>query len=441
MTHLVDELKAKADANIAAMRDAALRARDTHARAELMRHMLMTADKVKDRPGPTRCASSWITGWRHGISPARPGRTWRKWKPLPRRFTRTRLAPSDAHDDAVRATCIRLELRLCRGRDAHRRPDGVALDLRTWLVGAGASCPTGKGPPGSRLAGAAVLGGWLLAGLPLAQLLSAHPTGRAPRLEFGGHHDDENRQDRILADRDPGNGAVVDRAPARAQVEIEYWQYTFAQRVTAIDTLIKQFEAANPGIKVKHTHVPYDDFRVKIAAAIPAGQGPDVVQLFYGWLQDYLKAGLLQPLPANAFSVAEVEREFFPIVQQMKVDGKVLRAAHRGALAGALLEQDAVQGSRTRPRAATRDARGARRLRSEADKAQPQRRSAAGRPHHRHGRSGSSLAARGADPPVRRHALFGRQEEPSPTTRTQVLPRRSGTSISPPRTRWGRSAS
>ena len=45
MIHLVDELKAKADANIAAMRDAALRARDTHARAELMRHMLMTASE------------------------------------------------------------------------------------------------------------------------------------------------------------------------------------------------------------------------------------------------------------------------------------------------------------------------------------------------------------------------------------------------------------
>lgn len=116
--------------------------------------------------------------------------------------------------------------------------------------------------------------------------------------------------------------ALAWAATARAQVEIEYWQYTFAQRVQAIDQLIKQFEAANPGIKVKHTHVPYDDFRVKIAAAIPAGQGPDVVQLFYGWLQDYLKAGLLQPLPASDFSAIEIEKEFFPIVQQMKVDGK-----------------------------------------------------------------------------------------------------------------------
>jgi multiple sugar transport system substrate-binding protein len=111
--------------------------------------------------------------------------------------------------------------------------------------------------------------------------------------------------------------------PAAAQpVEIEYWQYTFAQRVQAIDELIKRFEAANPGIKVKHTHVPYDDFRLKIAAAIPAGQGPDVVQLFYGWLHDYLKAKLLQPLPAELFPAAEIERDFFPLVRQMKVDGQ-----------------------------------------------------------------------------------------------------------------------
>jgi multiple sugar transport system substrate-binding protein len=109
---------------------------------------------------------------------------------------------------------------------------------------------------------------------------------------------------------------------AAQTVEIEYWQYTFAQRVQAIDELIKRFEAANPGIKVRHTHVPYDDFRLKIAAAIPAGQGPDVVQLFYGWLHDYLKAKLLQPLPTDQFDPAEIEREFFPLVKQMKVDGQ-----------------------------------------------------------------------------------------------------------------------
>jgi hypothetical protein len=47
MPHFVDELKAGAEAAIAAMRDASRRARHIHARAELMRHMLLTANKVK----------------------------------------------------------------------------------------------------------------------------------------------------------------------------------------------------------------------------------------------------------------------------------------------------------------------------------------------------------------------------------------------------------
>jgi len=109
-------------------------------------------------------------------------------------------------------------------------------------------------------------------------------------------------------------------APSHA-VEIEYWQYFFAQRVEAIDALIEQFEAENPDITVKHSNFPYAQYRTKVAAAVPAGEGPDVVQLYYGWLKDYLKADLLVPLPADAFPQSEVEDEFFPIVSAMEVDG------------------------------------------------------------------------------------------------------------------------
>jgi multiple sugar transport system substrate-binding protein len=89
-------------------------------------------------------------------------------------------------------------------------------------------------------------------------------------------------------------------APAvlRAQaVEIEYWQYFFKERVEAMDALIAQFEAANPGVKVKHTHFPYAQYRTKTAAAVPAGEGPTVMQLFFGWMREYAKAKLIQPLP------------------------------------------------------------------------------------------------------------------------------------------------
>lgn len=109
---------------------------------------------------------------------------------------------------------------------------------------------------------------------------------------------------------------------AKAQtVEIEYWQYTFETRVRAMDDLIKQFEAANPGIKVKHVHFPYNDYRTKVSAAMAAGQAPDVVQLFYGWLDDFYAAKILQPVPAAAFPTAKVDAEFFPMIQEMKRNG------------------------------------------------------------------------------------------------------------------------
>ena len=85
-------------------------------------------------------------------------------------------------------------------------------------------------------------------------------------------------------------------------VEIEYWQYFFDARVEAMETLIDNFEAANPDITVTMTHFPYADYRTKVAAAIPAGEGPDVVQLFYGWLNDYVQAELIQVVVWVAFT-------------------------------------------------------------------------------------------------------------------------------------------
>ena len=111
-------------------------------------------------------------------------------------------------------------------------------------------------------------------------------------------------------------------ATASNAVEIEYWQYFFDARVTAMEQLIENFEAENPDITVKMTTFPYADYRTKVAAAIPAGEGPDVVQLFYGWLTDYIDAELIQPLPEAEFPAADIDASFFPMVQAMKVDGQ-----------------------------------------------------------------------------------------------------------------------
>ncbi|MDR7458152.1 MAG: extracellular solute-binding protein, partial [Armatimonadota bacterium] len=106
------------------------------------------------------------------------------------------------------------------------------------------------------------------------------------------------------------------------QVTITYWQYFFESKVRLIDQLIPQFQAQNPGIRVVHENFPYDTYNQKVASAVPAGQGPDVINLFYGWVPLYVDSGYLQPLPTDAFPVQELEREFVPMLRNSRFDGK-----------------------------------------------------------------------------------------------------------------------
>ena len=105
-------------------------------------------------------------------------------------------------------------------------------------------------------------------------------------------------------------------------VEIEYWQYNFGARVKAMDILIGLFEVANPGIKVVHnSDIPYANFRDELATSAPAGVGPDVVTLFYGWIPAFVDAGYLVPLPDEAFSEEFVLETFSPMVANSKFEG------------------------------------------------------------------------------------------------------------------------
>ncbi|MEO8757222.1 MAG: extracellular solute-binding protein [Devosia sp.] len=108
---------------------------------------------------------------------------------------------------------------------------------------------------------------------------------------------------------------------AAQAVEIQYWQYVFETRVTAMDQLIKNFEAANPDITVTQTTFPYADYQTKVIAAQAAGQGPDVLQFYYGWLDQFRKGGVLQPLDSAAFPSDAIKSDFFGIVDAVKRDG------------------------------------------------------------------------------------------------------------------------
>ncbi|MCL6454698.1 MAG: extracellular solute-binding protein [Alicyclobacillus sp.] len=105
-------------------------------------------------------------------------------------------------------------------------------------------------------------------------------------------------------------------------VTITYWQYTYPSKVTEIKKLIQEFEQQNPNIKVVEQDFPYDNYNQKIAAAMHAGNGPDIMNLYYGWIPQYVQQGYLQPIPSDWMSTQQIDNYYIPMVQDSKYNGK-----------------------------------------------------------------------------------------------------------------------
>jgi multiple sugar transport system substrate-binding protein len=121
----------------------------------------------------------------------------------------------------------------------------------------------------------------------------------------------------------PTPAAQAAPAAAGQKVSIEYWQYFYQSKQDLVNTLIQDFQKQNPNIEIVHNStIPYEQYQQKLAAAAPAGQGPDVVNLYYGWLGKFTQSGYLQELPTAVFPAATLEKDFFPVVQGAKLQGK-----------------------------------------------------------------------------------------------------------------------
>jgi multiple sugar transport system substrate-binding protein len=64
-----------------------------------------------------------------------------------------------------------------------------------------------------------------------------------------------------------------------------------------LSVLAKDFEAANPGVTVKITPVPWDAAHDKLATAIAGRQTPDVSLVGTTWMGEFAAAGALDPTP------------------------------------------------------------------------------------------------------------------------------------------------
>lgn len=100
---------------------------------------------------------------------------------------------------------------------------------------------------------------------------------------------------------------------AWADTEIEWLQW-FANESTGsfYQDLVDEFEAQNPGIKVKLVTQPFGKVRESIVTDNAIGVGSDVLGLNMPWTKEFLDIGILEPLDAylssaeNAFDTANL---------------------------------------------------------------------------------------------------------------------------------------
>jgi multiple sugar transport system substrate-binding protein len=111
-------------------------------------------------------------------------------------------------------------------------------------------------------------------------------------------------------------------APAAEEaITLEYWQVDFQGYDVAIQKVIDMFQAEYPNIKINFTPISYDEINEKIAVMVPVGEGPDLVNPFFGWVPLWVKSGFLAPLPEELFPKAEIEETYFSVVDAMYIDG------------------------------------------------------------------------------------------------------------------------
>jgi len=65
-----------------------------------------------------------------------------------------------------------------------------------------------------------------------------------------------------------------------------------------LPALAKEFEAANPGVKINVTAIPFDAAHDKLATAITAGKTPDISQIGTTWMGEFATQAL-DPTPAS----------------------------------------------------------------------------------------------------------------------------------------------
>ena len=90
---------------------------------------------------------------------------------------------------------------------------------------------------------------------------------------------------------------MVHSLSAYAADKIEFWTFSMKPKFTPyFETLVRNYEAANPGAQVEWVDFPWDIIQTKLVTRIVAGTPPALVNLNVPWADEFARDGLLAPV-------------------------------------------------------------------------------------------------------------------------------------------------
>ncbi len=91
----------------------------------------------------------------------------------------------------------------------------------------------------------------------------------------------------------PDSSLTIDDSPATGAVQI----WAPDGDATVVDDVLASYQADNPDLEIEFTLIPADEYRTKLQAAIAAGTGPDIAQLYTEAQVQFIDGGAFAPVP------------------------------------------------------------------------------------------------------------------------------------------------
>ncbi|MFF9206364.1 extracellular solute-binding protein [Streptomyces sp. NPDC014986] len=106
-------------------------------------------------------------------------------------------------------------------------------------------------------------------------------------------------------------------------VTITWWDTSDAtNEAGTYKALVKEFEKANPDIKVKYVNVPFGDAQTKFQTAAGSKGAPDVLRADVGWTPGFAKSGFLTPLDGTP-AATEADKFEKNLIEQAAYEDKL----------------------------------------------------------------------------------------------------------------------